>query len=68
MKYVLFIALLFSFTFVAAAQQKPLTQPEYVKLLYGLQANPSEKADIVEALRKRGIGFALTDGLRGLTR
>jgi len=68
MKYVLVIALLLSLTFAAKAQQKPLTQPEYVKLLYGLQADPSEKADIVEALRKRGIAFALTDGLRGLTR
>jgi hypothetical protein len=68
MKYALLVALLLSLSFAAEAQQKPLTQPEYVKMLYGLQTNPSEKADIVEALRKRGIGFTLTDGLRGLTR
>jgi hypothetical protein len=68
MKYAVLFVLLLSLTFIAQAQQKPLTQPEYVKMLYGLQANPSEKTDIVDALRKRGIGFALTDGLRGLTR
>ena len=46
----------------------PLTQAEYVKMLYGLQKSPATRADIVEALRKRGIDFALTDGIRGLTR
>lgn len=49
-------------------QEKPLTQVEYVKMLYSLQKAPSGKADIVEALRKRGIDFALTDGIRSLTR
>ncbi len=37
-------------------------------MLYTLQKNPSGKADIIEALRKRGIDFVLTDGLRSLTR
>lgn len=50
------------------AQTTPLTQAEYVKMLYSLQKNPAGKTEIVEAIRKRGIGFALTDGLRGLTR
>lgn len=50
------------------AQQKPLTQAEYVKMLYSLQKTPAVKPDIIEALRKRGIDFVLTDGLRGLTR
>ena len=67
-------ALLFilAFSFSAAvsvkAQEKPLTQAEYVKLLYGLQKNPAAKADIIDALRRRGIAFTLTDGVRGLTR
>ena len=68
MKKSLLPVLFLSLGLLVHAQQKPLTQPEYVKMLYGLQTNPSEKADIVEALRKRGIGFTLTDGLRGLTR
>jgi hypothetical protein len=37
-------------------------------MLYGLQKNPAAKADIVDALRRRGISFAVTDGIRGLTR
>ncbi len=48
--------------------QKPLTQAEYVKMLYALEKNPGKKDEVVEAIRKRGIGFELTDGLRGLTR
>lgn len=52
----------------AFGQEKPLTQAEYVKMLYALQKNPVGKTEIVEAVRKRGIGFVLTDGLRGLTR
>ena len=68
MKKSLLPVLFLSLGLLVHAQQKPLTQPEYVKMLYGLQTNPSEKADIVEALRKRGIGLTVTDGLRGLTR
>ena len=37
-------------------------------MLYGLQKDPSGKADIIEALRKRGVAFVVTDGLRDLTR
>ncbi len=50
------------------AQAGPLTQAEYVKMLYSLQANPSRKDEIIDSLRRRGIDFVLTDGLRGLTR
>lgn len=49
-------------------QEKPLTQAEYVKLLYGLQNNSAKKAELAEIIRKRGIDFPLTDGIRGLTR
>ncbi|MEO6655307.1 MAG: hypothetical protein ABIO36_04430 [Pyrinomonadaceae bacterium] len=52
----------------AFSQTPPLTQTEYVKMLYALQKDPGGRADIVEALRKRGIDFVLTDGIRGLTR
>lgn len=64
------ILILFSISFVFAqeTQQKPLTQTEYVKLLYVLEKNPGSKDELVEAIRKRGIAFELTDGLRSLTR
>ncbi len=32
-----------------------------------LDKNPGKKDELVEAVRKRGIGFELTDGLRSLT-
>jgi len=56
------------FIFAQEAAQKPLTQTEYVKMLYDLQKNPSKKDDLIASIRRRGIGFELTDGLRGLTR
>lgn len=50
------------------AQDKPLTQAEYVQLLYGVERKTVSKEDLVETLRRRGIGFVLTDGVRSLTR
>ncbi len=69
-KIISIFLILFSanFIFAQAVQQKPLTQTEYVKMLYDLQKNPGKKDALVEAIRRRGIGFELTDGLRGLTR
>src|SRR5688572_28705135 len=49
-------------------QEKPLSQVEFVQMLYSLEKNPGTKLDVIDALRRRGIGFALTDGVRGLTR
>jgi hypothetical protein len=60
-------SILILFQFITA-QEKPLTQPEYVKMLYGLQKAPGSRQDIIAALRRRGIDFALTDGIRSLTR
>ncbi len=69
MKKLFFALFLFIFLVpVAFGQEKPLTQTEYVKMLYALQRNPAGKTELVEAVRKRGIAFTLTDGLRGLTR
>lgn len=69
-KFISAVLILFSASFIFAQEtpQKPLTQAEYVRMLYALEKNPGKKDEIVEALRKRGIGFELTDGLRGLTR
>jgi len=56
-----------NFIFAQNTPQKPLTQAEYVKMLYDLQKTPAKKDELVEAIRRRGIAFELTDGLRGLT-
>lgn len=37
-------------------------------MLYDLERDPSKKGETVEAVRTRGIGFVLTDGIRSLTR
>ncbi|MCA1609093.1 MAG: hypothetical protein LC730_06525, partial [Acidobacteria bacterium] len=66
-KAVLFLVLM-GFAVGAFGQQKPLTQGEYVQMLYGLQKNAGGRSEVIEALRKRGIDFTLTDGIRGLTR
>ena len=60
------IILLGSFFAVAAQDQKPLTSQEVVSLLYQLQRNPDSRDELIEQIRKRGIGFALTDGMRSL--
>ncbi len=64
------IILLFSLNFVFAQepQTKPLTQAEYVKMLYVLEKDPKTKDELIREIRTRGIGFQLTDGLRSLTR
>src|SRR5262245_44035982 len=45
----------------------PLTQREYVSLLYQLPAHPSQKGVLVDEIRKRGIAFQITPGLLSLT-
>jgi hypothetical protein len=57
----------FSFAFAQTTPEKPLTQAEYVKLLYDLEKNPQKLTEVVETVRKRGIAFTVTDGLRSLT-
>ena len=68
MKKLVFIFVIFCTVQSVLAQAAPLSQTEYVKMLYGLQKDPGTKADIIEALRKRGIDFVLTDGVRSITR
>jgi len=68
MKKIIFVILLSLLAQAAFSQAQPLTQAEYVKMLYALQTKPGSKADIIEALRKRGIDFIVTDGVRSLTR
>lgn len=69
MKQILFTAIiLLSFSFAFGQRTEvPLSQAEYVKMLYDIQKNPGTKQDLIDALRRRGIGFELTAGLRSLT-
>jgi hypothetical protein len=60
-------------TIVAIAQspqaQSPtpaLTSREVVALVYQLPKHPERRDEIVDEIRKRGIGFPLTDGMRSL--
>ena len=70
MKYLTFVILLLFVVGAVAAQtlpEKPLTQAEYVKRLYEIQKSPSMADELIAELRRRGIGFEITDGIRGLT-
>jgi hypothetical protein len=44
----------------------PLTNEEFVRLLYQLPKHPQERDKLVDDIRKRGIAFSLTSGLRSL--
>jgi hypothetical protein len=46
--------------------QSPLTSREVVSLVYQLPRRPDLKDEIVAEIRRRGIGFPLTDGLRSV--
>ena len=50
----------------AQSSEQPLTSKEIVGLLYLLPRHPDKLDDIVAEIRKRGIGFPLTDGMRSL--
>jgi len=50
----------------AQTQEKPLTSQEFVGLLYMIPRNPDKRDELIEEIRRRGIGFALTDGMRSL--
>src|SRR4029078_10809780 len=65
-KVFLAVFLLCSCVSLFAQDQKPLTNQEFVKLLYQLQRSPEVRDDLIEQIRRRGIGFPLTDGMRGL--
>src|SRR5215212_11003740 len=58
--------LLLSCVPLSAQQAKPLTSQEIVSLLYQLPRDPGMRDEIIEQIRKRGIGFPLTDGMRSL--
>lgn len=44
----------------------PLTSRDFVLTLYQLPKHPEERDKLIDDIRKRGIAFPLTDGLRSL--
>ncbi|HEX8129824.1 MAG TPA: hypothetical protein VF527_12040 [Pyrinomonadaceae bacterium] len=50
----------------AQTPQKPLTSQELVRLVYQLPAQPQKREEIIEEIRRRGIDFELTTGIRGI--
>lgn len=61
-------AVLFIITSPAQAQtgNSPLTSQELVRLVYQLPGHPEKRDEVIEEIRKRGIGFPLTSGLRSV--
>ena len=55
-----------SFTAAAQSSLRPLTSSELVALVYQLPKHPERRDEIVDEVRKRGIGFPLTGGMRSL--
>ena len=47
-----------------AQQQKPLTNEEFLTLVRALPRSPSAKQELIDEIRRRGISFTLTSGLR----
>lgn len=45
----------------------PLTNQEYVALLYQLPKHPEERDRLIDEIRKRGIAFQVTPGILSLT-
>jgi hypothetical protein len=48
----------------AAQQQTPLTNEEFLALVRQLPKSPNAKQELIDEIRRRGIGFMLTGGLR----
>ena len=63
--FALFLLVLQPLSVVAQTEQ-PLTSKEIVSLLYLLPRHPEKRDEIVDEIRRRGIGFPLTDGMRSL--
>ena len=60
----LFIAL--AINAATAQTPPPLTSRELVRLVYQLPAHPEKRDAVVEEIRRRGIDFELTTGLRSV--
>jgi len=58
--------LIFSAAPLLAQTEQPITSKEFVGLLYALPRDPQKRDELIEEIRRRGIGFQLTDGMRSL--
>lgn len=70
-KYLLAVVLINLLTVTSFAQEEtvvPLTQEEYVRMLYQAEQTPGKVEELVTMVRARGIAFELSRGLRSLTR
>jgi len=47
-------------------QGPPLTNQEFVRMLYQLPTHPEQRERLMDDIRKRGIAFPITPGLRSL--
>ena len=65
-KLLLFVVILCPVAARAQTPPAPLTSRELVALVYQLPKHPELRDEVVEEIRKRGIGFPLTDGMRSL--
>ncbi|MDQ3819222.1 MAG: hypothetical protein M3362_16315, partial [Acidobacteriota bacterium] len=50
----------------AQSSAAPLTSQELVHLVYQLPGHPEKRDEVIEEIRRRGINFPLTDGMRSL--
>ena len=64
---IIILLILISIPTAFAQNEKPISQSEYVQMLYDLEREPSQKQQLIEALLKRGISFQITSGIRSLT-
>ncbi len=64
--YALALCLCFLAGARAQTAEKALTSQELVRLVYQLPGHPERRDEIVEEIRRRGIGFPLTEGLRSV--
>jgi hypothetical protein len=62
----LFSSVLYHSAYAQVQQESPLTNQEFVRLLYQLPKYPETRDALIEEVRRRGISFTLTDGLRSL--
>lgn len=60
------LALFSALAYQAYAQSGPITSQELVNLVYQLPKHPEKRDEIIEEIRKRGINFPLTSGLRSI--
>src|SRR6266436_8624049 len=62
----LLLFLIITPSLVKAQSSAPLTSKELVTLVYQLPKHPELRDEVVADIRKRGLGFPLTDGMRSL--